>query len=724
MNQEPLRRLVRALRQSTDSDGGSPDDDARLLRRFLEQGDANAFELLLWRHGPMVLGVCQRVLGDAHDAEDAFQATFLTLLKKGHSITAGAALGSWLYRVAYRAGLRLRTSLARRARREQSGVEEIPAPAARAPVEGEFRAVLDEEVNRLPARHRAAFVLCCLEGKSGAEAARELGCPAGTISSRLTRAREQLRRRLARRGLAPSVAALTAGLASDAGAASLPPRLVKTTLEAARLFAKGAAAGGALSQQAITVAEGVIRAMSLSRLKLATLLLLLTGLLTAGVVFSRPGPGTASAGEVRQEASAPQPQNARSGEAGKEVAPAIEVVKPHPGGLKRTLRERCTVRPFERADLVAPVAGFLKGQTVDIGTVVKKGEVLAELDVPLLALQEKQAITSLKQAQTQVREAQARVAAAVAEVRLVQGGVKLRQAELDNAKAALTYQQAVLDRFKRLADTGAIDARLLEEKQAQVLAARAKVASETAAVENAKADVPAKEARLSQAEAALESTRFNVEMAEIALQMARARISQTRIVAPFDGVVTRRNHNVGEYIRSGEQAGQLPLLTVDRIDRLRAVGEISERDVPFVEIGMPVEVSLNALPGVRLQGKIARTGFAVDEKTRTMRVEIDLANAKGELRPGMFGAATMHLQNKAPGVVLIPATAIAGSNSPRSEAGVFVMRDGKPHLTRVVTGFQQGSHIEILSGLAPTDLVARYAVSVVRPGGKDKRKQP
>src|SRR5262249_50187627 len=126
MDQGPLRRLIQAMRQSAVPDC-PPDDDGRLLRSFVARGDQNAFELLLWRHGPMVLGVCRRLLTNPHDAEDAFQATFLALVKKAGSIAAGAALGSWLYRVAWRVSLRLRAALARRARREQPGVEDVPA---------------------------------------------------------------------------------------------------------------------------------------------------------------------------------------------------------------------------------------------------------------------------------------------------------------------------------------------------------------------------------------------------------------------------------------------------------------------------------------------------------------------------------------------------------------------------------------------------------------------
>src|SRR5262245_5809792 len=180
--------------------------DARLLERWLDARDEAAFELLVWRHGPAVLGLCRRLLADAHDVEDAFQATFLALVRKAGSIGRQEAVGGWLYRVAYRVALRARAASARR--RRETALPELPAPPAPDDLAWrDLRPVLDEEVERLPGRLRSAFVLCCVEGLSQEEAAGRLGCAPGTVSSRLTRARQWLRRRLARRGIAPAALA-------------------------------------------------------------------------------------------------------------------------------------------------------------------------------------------------------------------------------------------------------------------------------------------------------------------------------------------------------------------------------------------------------------------------------------------------------------------------------------------------------------------------------------
>src|SRR5262249_10120357 len=154
--------------------------DAQLLERFTSQHDEAAFELLVWRHGKMVLGTCQRLLRDVHEAEDAFQACFLALARRAGSISRRESVGGWLYKVAFRLALGAKTRRARRNTREQSlgdlsEVAGAPDPAAEA-ARREVRHVLDEEVNRLPDRYRVPFVLCCLEGRSNAEAAQELGC--------------------------------------------------------------------------------------------------------------------------------------------------------------------------------------------------------------------------------------------------------------------------------------------------------------------------------------------------------------------------------------------------------------------------------------------------------------------------------------------------------------------------------------------------------------------
>jgi RNA polymerase sigma factor (sigma-70 family) len=287
MEREPMNRLIRSLHKWAGPNEGDRLGDEELLQRFVAGRDQAAFELLLWRHGPMVLGVCRRLLPDPHDAEDAFQATWLTFVKKAGSVVHGGAVGSWLYQVAHRVALRARIELAKRAKKERHAPNEIAAAPADEPVgSSELGQVLDEELSRLPDRQRAAFVLCCLEGRTGEEAARELGCPAGTVSSRLTRARERLRTRLIRRGLAPAASALSAALAGEGFALSLSENLAASTLKAAHLFSSGEAAGEELSRQAVLLAEGVLRSMLLTKVKIAALLLLTFGVLTAGGVLT------------------------------------------------------------------------------------------------------------------------------------------------------------------------------------------------------------------------------------------------------------------------------------------------------------------------------------------------------------------------------------------------------------------------------------------------------
>lgn len=313
MDQEPMSRLIRSLHKLAQPPESDRLRDDQLLERFVVDRDRAAFELLLWRHGPMVLGVCRRVLRTSHDAEDAFQATWLTFVRKAGSIVHRAAVGSWLYQVAYRVALRARAAKVKRSQRELADATALTVAIAEDRSDpGEFGRILDEEVNRLPARQRAAFVLCCLEGRTGEEAARELGCPPGTVSSRLTRARELLRQRLIRRGLVPA-AALSGAAAGDAWSCPISALLADTTLKASLLFSSGKAAGGALSSQAVILAEGVLRAMFVTKMKIAASVVLAVSILAAGGVVTHrtltaaPQEKERPAPKVEQPAQPPKP---------------------------------------------------------------------------------------------------------------------------------------------------------------------------------------------------------------------------------------------------------------------------------------------------------------------------------------------------------------------------------------------------------------------------------
>jgi RNA polymerase sigma factor (sigma-70 family) len=286
-----LGTVLRRLRRLFDRPGYPTPTDAEVLGRFVAERDEAAFELLVWRHGPAVLSLCRRLLRREQDAEDAFQAAFLTLARRAHTIGRRQSVGSWLFKVAYRVALRARERAGRASVLSLAGQPEPAAEVSDWP-DGEVRSLLDEEVSRLPDKYRAAVVLCYLQGKTSTEAARELGCPRGTIDSRLAWARRRLRQRLVRRGVGLSIAGLVAMLAPAAGA-TVPAALVPATSHLALAFASGGPAlAGLASAPPVQLAEGVLRAMLFTKIKGALAMVLAAAVVTTGSwrVFRAPAP--------------------------------------------------------------------------------------------------------------------------------------------------------------------------------------------------------------------------------------------------------------------------------------------------------------------------------------------------------------------------------------------------------------------------------------------------
>jgi RNA polymerase sigma factor (sigma-70 family) len=270
-----LRRVV--LR----CDGAGLSDD-QLLECFVTGHDEEAFAALVHRHGPMVWNVCRRLLRCLHDAEDAFQATFLVLARKGASVRPRECVGNWLYGVAYRTALRARSSNARRREKESETVDRCGSDAAEDEGWLELLPYLDRELNRLPDKYRLPVVLCELEGRSRKEVAGQLRIPEGTLSSRLATARKLLAGRLHRHGLTLAGAALTALMAQNGASACLPKELVISTVKAAGLVAAGRTAAGVVSTAVATLTEGVVKSMLLSKLRSTVVLLLAVTVLTIG----------------------------------------------------------------------------------------------------------------------------------------------------------------------------------------------------------------------------------------------------------------------------------------------------------------------------------------------------------------------------------------------------------------------------------------------------------
>jgi RNA polymerase sigma factor (sigma-70 family) len=266
---------------------GPPPDrdlaDRHLLERFVAARDEAAFAALLRRHGPMVLGVCRRVLHDAHEAEDAFQATFLVLVHKARSIGRPESLGPWLHGVAYRTAARARQAARRRAREREAAAMPDGDPAVEV-VWRELRQVLDEELGRLAPKYRVPLVLMYLEGKTTEEVARLLGCPKGTVQSRLARGRDRLRDRLVRRGVALSVWTLVMVLVEKAAPAAVPAAVAERAIKAAVLTAAGQAAAGAIQASVVALTKGVLQSMFLSKVKVVAAVVLALSVAVAGTV--------------------------------------------------------------------------------------------------------------------------------------------------------------------------------------------------------------------------------------------------------------------------------------------------------------------------------------------------------------------------------------------------------------------------------------------------------
>jgi RNA polymerase sigma factor (sigma-70 family) len=343
--------LIQHVRRTVLLQTGPVLTDGQLLGCFFASRDEAAFATLVKRHGPMVWGVCRRLL-DHHDAEDAFQATFLVLARKAASIIPREMVANWLYGVAHQTALQARRTAARRRARERQVTTMPDPPGVQHDLWPDLQPLLDRELSRLPDKYRGVLVLCDLEGKTRKEVALQLGCPEGTVAGRLARARAMLAKRLTRQGLAVSGGALAAVLAQKASSACVPTAVVFSTIKAASRLAAGQAAAGIASIKVAALTEGVLKTMLATKRKIATLVLLtvsLVGLSTTVITYqtlaSEQGRTTtktpATEGdELAQDAGRPKADSSENNTVG--VKPGVNepfAGQPAAGGRERERKE-------------------------------------------------------------------------------------------------------------------------------------------------------------------------------------------------------------------------------------------------------------------------------------------------------------------------------------------------------------------------------------------------
>jgi RNA polymerase sigma factor (sigma-70 family) len=313
-NLGPLIRRLQGL--AATRPGAEEWTDGELLHAFIADKDDKAFASIVRRYGALVLGVCRRVLRHEQDAEDACQATFLLLARRALAVRRQASLASWLHGVAARTAANARRSAARRQKHE--GRIDSPRPADPGWLAGwrEVQALLDEEIGRLPTRYREPFVLCCLESLSCDDAARRLGQKAGTVWSRLARARERLRVRLAARGVSLSAVLAAVAVAGDNAAASMPCHLLSSTVHAAAIAADKSLSTTLVSTAFEAIRDGMNGALVMSKTKSVVIVAFIGGLLTCGtaarVDWATGVPGMAAAQDLPKVPMSP-PSTATNG---------------------------------------------------------------------------------------------------------------------------------------------------------------------------------------------------------------------------------------------------------------------------------------------------------------------------------------------------------------------------------------------------------------------------
>jgi RND family efflux transporter MFP subunit len=419
--------------------------------------------------------------------------------------------------------------------------------------------------------------------------------------------------------------------------------------------------------------------------------------------------------------TASPPPAAAAGDAAAPV-PAVTVGTPTRTTLRRVTTQPGQVEPFEVTELHAKVAGFVERVLVDIGDAVKEGELLAELALPEVAAERDQKTAIIEQALAELRQAEAQRKVAVANRDAAAARVDEVKAAITRADADVARQSSELRRTERLVAEGAVTDALVNEMRSELAAVKAERDEVDAMVRSAQAAIAQAEAGIEQAESDIAAARSRVEVAKADRVKIEALLEYGRIVAPFDGTVRSRLIHPG-FLTTPNGGGD-PLFVVTRSDTLRVVVAVPEIDAAFVDVGDPVEIRLQAVPGLVINGTVARTAGSLDDATRTLRTEIDLDNrpaavavdsraASPQLRPGLYATTTIIAETHSDAIA-IPEAAIV--RHPEGGAVCFVLENDVATRRPITTGLRDNGLVEITAGLEGTERVVTVGAASLADG--------
>lgn len=409
----------------------------------------------------------------------------------------------------------------------------------------------------------------------------------------------------------------------------------------------------------------------------------------------------------------------------------VEVTHPLAGGIARTCEQPGTVEAYESTDLYAKVSGYLIHQSidvdgtmvpVDIGTRVKAGQVLAEIAVPELQKELLRDEAKVRDAEAKVRQMKAHKRAAEAEWAAAEASVKLAERLVIAKKWYREYRQKQLTRISALATEKAVDAKLVDEQEDYFLSAQEAENAAQEQVNTSKAKATAAKEKIAQAEADIDEAKEDVGVAEAIRDHSKVILGYRYIISPYDGVVTKRTFSPGKnglygaFIKAADQGGNTPLLTVERVDIMRVVVQVPDRDAPYVNDKSKATVQIDALPGRKFENlSVKRDANSEDKTTRTMRTEIDVDNSNHLLKSGYYGRVTIHLTSGTPGAIRIPSVALV-NKAENHHGTVHVVRNGKVEEVKVEYETDNGIDAEIVKGLTLEDQVIVRSSVPVEPG--------
>ena len=396
------------------------------------------------------------------------------------------------------------------------------------------------------------------------------------------------------------------------------------------------------------------------------------------------------------------------------VAPVQQVVasKPQRKTLTLTTTQPGRIEAFEETPLYAKTAGYVDEVLVDIGDVVRKGQTLIKLSIPELLDDVEQKEALIAQAEAEVKQAESAVVAAKAAVETAQSKIKETEAGISRAEAEHERWKSEHARIKELAATGSVTKKLEEETYSQLRSAEAATREVMAKAESARTGSYEAQANVGKAQADRGAAEARLRVARADLAHAKTMLAYTQIKAPYDGTVTHRDVDTGHFVQPPSGGIAKPLMVVVRTDTVRIFVNIPELEAPYVDIGDPAKIRVQALAANEFDAKVLRSSWSLQESNRSLRAEIDVPNPKGVMRPGMYAMATIKLAERDNALVL-PATAIVRNAGPPA---CMYVDSGKIVLRPVELGLRSGSEIEILSGIDESQMIVLKQPEILKPG--------